>query len=342
MNEDDTPHIPVMLAEAMAQLAPKAGEHHADLTFGAGGYTGAMLATGARVTAFDRDPDAIAAGRALEAGSDGKLRLVEAAFSTLADHCEPASLDGVVLDAGVSSMQIDQALRGFSFRHNGPLDMRMGQAGLSATDVVNRFAVPDLIRIIGILGEEKNAPRIARAIEKARLEAPIETTRHLVSVIENVCPRKPTDRIHPATRTFQGLRIFVNDELNELARALFAAETCLKPGGRLVVVSFHSLEDRIVKRFIQDRSSQPATSRHMPLAQAVPLVFAVKGKPAITVSDQEADTNPRARSARLRHAQRLPAAARSADLSIFGLPDLPWPGAPKAAPARTTRGTTPS
>ena len=327
------PHIPVMLADVMAHLAPRPGEHVADLTFGAGGYTRAILAAGASVTAFDRDPDAIAAGRAMEAEAGGRLRLVHAPFSTLADHCEPGSLDGVVLDAGVSSMQFDQALRGFSFRHDGPLDMRMAQTGLSAADVVNTFGVADLIRIIGILGEEKQASRIARAIVKARAIEPIGTTKRLVSVIEGVMPRKATDRIHPATRTFQGLRIFVNDELNELARALLAAETCLKEGGRLVVVSFHSLEDRIVKRFIQDRSSQPATSRHMPVAAIVPLVLAVDGKPAVAVSEAEAQDNPRARSARLRHARRLRAPARGTDLSVFGLPDLPWP-----APARI-RGT---
>ncbi|MFX3680024.1 MAG: 16S rRNA (cytosine(1402)-N(4))-methyltransferase RsmH [Hyphomicrobiales bacterium] len=322
----DAPHIPVMLAEVLAALNPAHGETMADGTFGAGGYTRAIVDAGADVVAFDRDPDAIAAGHALVDASDGRLRLVEAPFSTIADHVEPASLDGLVLDIGVSSMQLDQAGRGFSFRQDGPLDMRMAQSGPSAADIVNNFGVKDLIRIIGILGEERNAPRIAHAIVRVREEAPFETTGQLAALIEKAQPRKAKDTIHPATRTFQGLRIFVNDELRELARALFAAETCLKPGGRLVVVTFHSLEDRIVKRFIADRTSQASGSRHLPAAEPRALTFEVRGKAMVAAGPAEVEVNPRARSAKLRAATRTEAPARDADMAIFGLPDLPWPG----------------
>jgi len=320
------PHVPVMLAEVLAALHPTPGETVADGTFGAGGYTRAILDTGAHVIAFDRDPDAIAAGEKLADQSGGRLRLVEAPFSTIGDHVAPAALDGFVLDIGVSSMQLDQAGRGFSFRHDGPLDMRMAQSGPSAADIVNTYGVKDLIRIIGILGEERNAPKIAHAILRARDDAPLSTTGQLAALIERVQPRKAKDTIHPATRTFQGLRIFVNDELRELARALFAAETCLKPGGRLVVVTFHSLEDRIVKRFIADRTSQASGSRHLPAAAPRALTFAVEGKAMVAASAAEADANPRARSAKLRAATRTDRPARDADMAIFGLPDLPWPG----------------
>jgi len=319
------PHTPVMLAEVLAALDPAPDALIADGTFGAGGYTRAILDAGATVVAFDRDPDAIAVGHALAETHGDRLRLVKAPFSTLADHVAPASLDGFVLDIGVSSMQFDQAARGFSFRHDGPLDMRMAQAGLGAADVVNGFDVKDLIRIIGILGEERAAPKIAHAIVRARQDAPIETTGRLASVIEAVKPRKGRDTIHPATRTFQGLRIFVNDELRELARALFAAETCLKPDGRLVVVTFHSLEDRIVKRFIADRTSQGSGSRHMPATEPRPLSFTVAGKAMVKPSAAEIEANPRARSAKLRAARRTDAPARRADMGLFGLPDLPWP-----------------
>jgi 16S rRNA (cytosine1402-N4)-methyltransferase len=321
----DAPHIPVMLAEVLAALNPAPGTTVADGTFGAGGYTRAILDAGADVIAFDRDPDAIAAGTRLADQSEGRLRLVEAPFSTIAGHVAPGSLDGLVLDIGVSSMQLDQARRGFSFRQDGPLDMRMAQSGPGAADIVNTYGVKDLIRIIGILGEERNAPKIAHAIVRARDEAPFETTGQLAALIEKVQPRKAKDTIHPATRTFQGLRIFVNDELRELARALFAAETCLKPGGRLVVVSFHSLEDRIVKRFIADRASQASGSRHLPAATPRALTFKIEGKAMVAASAAEADANPRARSAKLRAATRTEAPARDAEMAVFGLPDLPWP-----------------
>jgi 16S rRNA (cytosine1402-N4)-methyltransferase len=313
-------HIPVLLAEVIAALHPAAGETIIDGTFGAGGYTRAILATGASVVAIDRDPDAIEVGRALEKEMGGRLRLVHGAFSQLDEVAEAA--DGVVLDIGVSSMQIDEAERGFSFRFDGPLDMRMAQAGPSAADIVNRFKSTDLARIFGLLGEERHAGRIARMIEKRREKRPFERTLDLADAIETHVGRKPGDKIHPATRVFQALRIFVNDELGELANALFAAERVLKPGGRLVVVTFHSLEDRIVKRFIADRSANPARSRYLPEAQARVQTFEKRGG-AISATDAETDANPRARSAKLRSAIRKDAPARAPDLSIFGLPRLP-------------------
>ncbi|RWK42637.1 16S rRNA (cytosine(1402)-N(4))-methyltransferase RsmH [Mesorhizobium sp.] len=318
-------HIPVLLAEVLEALSPKTGEVFVDGTFGAGGYSKAILASGASVVAIDRDPDAIAAGRVLEQQSGGRLRLVQAPFSTLDEHVESA--DGVVLDIGISSMQIDQAERGFSFRADGPLDMRMAQAGLSAADVVNSFKVGDLARIFGFLGEERHAGRIARMIESRRQKHPFERTLDLADAIETHIGRAPKDKIHPATRVFQALRIFVNDELGELAKALFAAERVLKPGGRLAVVTFHSLEDRIVKRFIADRADAASGSRHLPEAQARSATFKKIGS-GVTPGEAEISANPRARSARLRAAIRTDAQARAGDFSIFGLPKLPEPKLP--------------
>jgi 16S rRNA (cytosine1402-N4)-methyltransferase len=313
-------HIPVLLDEVLEALAPGAGDIVIDGTFGAGGYTRAILATGASVVAIDRDPDAIAAGRDLEAKSGGRLKLVQAPFSALDEHA--TGVDGVVLDIGVSSMQLDQAGRGFSFRFDGPLDMRMAQAGLSAADVVNSFKPGDLARIFGFLGEERHAGRIARMIEARREKRPFERTLELADAIETHIGRAPKDKIHPATRVFQALRIFVNDELGELAKALLAAERALKPGGRLVVVTFHSLEDRIVKRFIADRAEAASGSRHMPEAQARSATFRKSGG-GVTAGDAEVAANPRARSARLRAAIRTEAPGRAGDFSIFGLPKLP-------------------
>lgn len=315
-----TRHIPVLLAEVLEALAPNAGDVIIDGTFGAGGYTKAILDSGASVVAIDRDPDAIAAGKALETQSQGRLRLVQAPFSTLSEQVDEA--DGVVLDIGVSSMQLDQAERGFSFRTDGPLDMRMAQAGPSAADIVNRLKAGDLARIFGFLGEERHAGRIARMIEARREKKPFERTLDLADAIETHIGRAPKDKIHPATRVFQALRIYVNDELGELAKALIAAEKVLKPGGRLAVVTFHSLEDRIVKRFIADRADAAAGSRHMPEAQARTATFQKLGG-GITPGDAEVAQNPRARSARLRAAIRTEAPARGEDFSIFGLPKLP-------------------
>ncbi|MEP9388697.1 16S rRNA (cytosine(1402)-N(4))-methyltransferase RsmH [Mesorhizobium sp. KR9-304] len=313
-------HIPVLLAEVIAALEPAEGQTIVDGTFGAGGYTMALLTAGVSVVAIDRDPGAIEAGRALEKEAGGRLTLVQSAFSHLDEAA--AEVDGVVLDIGVSSMQIDEAERGFSFRADGPLDMRMAQSGPSAADVVNRFKSGDLTRIFGLLGEERHAGRIARMIEKRREARPFLRTLDLADAIETHVGRKPGEKIHPATRVFQALRIFVNDELGELAKALFAAERVLKPGGRLAVVTFHSLEDRIVKRFIADRSSNPAGSRFLPETQEKAATFEKRGG-AVSPSEAEIEANPRARSAKLRAAVRTDAPARAADPSIFGLPRLP-------------------
>lgn len=313
-------HIPVLLDEVIAALSPIEGAMMVDGTFGAGGYTKALLDRGATVVAIDRDPDAIAAGRDLEAAAGGGLRLVQGAFSRLDEHVEQA--DGVVLDIGVSSMQIDQAERGFSFRQDGPLDMRMAREGVSAADIVNRFKAGDLARIFGFLGEERHAGRIGRMIEKRRESKPFSRTLDLADAIETHIGRKPNDKIHPATRVFQALRIFVNDELGELARALSAAERVLSPGGRLAVVTFHSLEDRIVKRFLADRSGKGGGSRHLPEARIKAATFD-KASGVIAASEVEAAENPRARSAKLRAAVRTSAPACEEDFSLFGLPKLP-------------------
>ena len=314
-------HIPVLLHEVLELLDPAPGSVIIDGTFGAGGYSRALVDRGADVIAIDRDPDAIEAGKALADQSDGRLTLVESSFSNL-DSVSVTPVDGVVLDVGVSSMQLDQPERGFSFRHDGPLDMRMARSGPTAAEVVNTLKAGDLARILGFYGEERHAGRIARAIEARRADKPFATTGDLAALIERTIGRKPGDKIHPATRSFQGLRIFVNDELGELADALFAAERILKPGGRLAVVAFHSLEDRIVKRFIADRSTAPSGSRHLPAASGPTPSFMKLGgvrKP----SSAEAESNPRARSAKLRAAERTHAAAHAPDRTIFGLPQLP-------------------
>lgn len=315
-------HIPVLLSEVIQALAPKPGLTILDGTFGAGGYTSAILAEGANVIGLDRDPKAIAGGQELVKASGGRLTLIHSRFSELAEHAPAGGLDGIVLDIGVSSMQIDEAERGFSFQKNGPLDMRMSASGVSAADVVNRAKVSDLIRIFGFLGEEKQAGRIARAIERERAKEPFTTTRQLANLIELTTPRKAKDKIHPATRVFQALRVFVNDELGELAQALLAAERALKPGGRLVIVSFHSLEDRIVKKFFQDRAGKAAGSRHLPEVHDRAATFTPVGRPMVAASDEESVVNPRARSAKLRAGERTSAPAGTDDLSIFNLPNL--------------------
>ncbi len=317
----DTRHIPVMMAEVLEALAPLDGALVCDGTFGAGGYSRAMLEAGALVIAIDRDPDAKKTAQGFASEFGPRFRFEAGAFSGLDDLAGEA-LDGVVLDIGVSSMQIDEAERGFSFRHDGPLDMRMAQAGMTAAQVVNSYKAGDLARIFNFLGEERHAGRIARAIEKRRAERPFERTRDLAQMVESVIGRNPKEKIHPATRVFQGLRIYVNDELGELAGALQAAERALKPGGRLVVVTFHSLEDRIVKRFLQDRSASGGGSRHLPEAAHKAPTFAKAGS-VVAASDAEAHVNPRARSAKLRAAVRTEAPARREDFSIFGLPSLP-------------------
>ncbi|MBO0902584.1 16S rRNA (cytosine(1402)-N(4))-methyltransferase RsmH [Jiella sonneratiae] len=319
-------HVPVLLEEVVGALAPTPHEIVVDGTFGAGGYSRALLMHGASVIGIDRDPTAIAAGAGLVAEAGGRLSLVEGRFSELeaiAREHAPDGVEGVVLDIGVSSMQIDEAERGFSFQKDGPLDMRMAATGATAADVVNSFKAGDLARILGFLGEERQAGRIARAIVARRAERPFERTLDLASVIAGVVGRAPKDRIDPATRSFQALRIFVNDELGELARALVAAERVLKPGGRLVVVTFHSLEDRIVKRFLKDRSTQPSASRHLPDAGERALTFTAGGK-AVSAGPAEAESNPRARSAKLRLGTRTAALPRQSgeSLDFAGLPNL--------------------
>lgn len=318
-------HIPVMLNEVLASLSPTSGETHLDGTFGAGGYTSAILGKGANVIAIDRDPDAIENGQVLVEQSAGKLSLIHGRFSNLdeiaLEDCG-GQIDGVVLDIGVSSMQLDQAERGFSFQKDGPLDMRMAQTGVSAADVVNNADHSTLTRVIGILGEEKKASRISRAIIDARLSQTFTTTLQLATLIEKTIGRRPTDKIHPATRSFQGLRIFVNQELEELCDALLAAENALKPGGRLVVVTFHSLEDRIVKKFFADRTGGSGGSRHMPEIKIAKPNFSQIKRGALSASKEECEINPRSRSAKLRWAIRSEGSPRKKDLSIFGLPNL--------------------
>jgi len=305
-------HISVLGREAVEWLAPRAGGVYVDATFGAGGYSRAILKIPAtRVIGIDRDRSAIAGGFDLVDGSDGRLVLVEDRFSNLAEVCAGRgvdAVDGIVMDVGVSSMQLDQAERGFSFRLGGPLDMRMGQSGPTAADVIGRASETELANIIYIFGEERHSRRVAHAIVAARKDAPITTTQGLAEIVAKVVRSKPNE-IHPATRTFQALRIFVNEELDELHRALAAAERVLKPGGRLVVVSFHSLEDRIVKNFLADRGKMTAGSRHLPELARAASSFQILTKRPVVPGEAEIATNPRARSAKLRAAERTAAAA---------------------------------
>jgi len=309
-------HLPVMLREVLSQLSPRDGGVYIDGTFGAGGYSRGILdAAGCRVVGIDRDISAITSGASLVEKFDGRLVLAEDRFSRLDQVARDlgfSRVDGVVLDVGVSSMQIDQAERGFSFRSDGPLDMRMEHGGKNAADVVNKLDERELARVISTLGEEKRARAVARAIGEGRNDAPIRTTNELADIVRRVVRSKPGE-IDPATRTFQALRIYVNDELNELANALLAAERILSPGGRLVVVAFHSLEDRLVKTFLTARSSAPAISRHEPETQALPSTFKLLTKKPLVPSEGETNENPRARSAKLRAGQRTEAAARDDD-----------------------------
>jgi len=311
-------HVPVLGREAVNLLAPRAGGIYVDATFGAGGYTRLLLETAeVSVIGIDRDRTAIAGGFDLVEQAAGRLTLVEDRFSHLGEVCAAqglAGVDGVVMDVGVSSMQLDQGDRGFSFRLDGPLDMRMGQEGPTAADVIARASEADLANIIYIFGEERHSRGVARAIVAARKETPIATTRALADIIAKVVWSKPGE-IHPSTRTFQALRIFVNEELDELYLALSAAERVLKPGGRLAVVSFHSLEDRIVKNFLGERVKTGGGSRHLPeVAQDAPS-FELLTKRPIVADAAEVAANPRARSAKLRAAARADAPAhRSAVL----------------------------
>lgn len=301
------PHIPVLLDEVLEYLDCSAGGLFIDGTFGAGGYTRAILnaAPNARVIGFDRDPAARETALATEAAFNGRFSFIHDCFGNMAHHVDE-KVDGIVLDLGVSSMQIDQPERGFSFRFDGPLDMRMGQSGRSAKDVVNGFAEKEIADILFRYGEEKASRRIAAAIVRARAETPITTTAQLAEIIHNVMPR-PKDGSDSAMRSFQALRIFVNDELGELERALAASVDLLKPGGRLVVVSFHSLEDRLVKNFfIRHSALRPNGNRHtmLPEPASEPLLFDVLTKKPVAAGAPELERNPRAHSAKLRAARR--------------------------------------
>ena len=306
-------HLPVMLPEVLQTLAPRDGGAYLDGTFGGGGYAGAILDT-ARCTLFaiDRDPDAIARGAALAARFPGRLHLLEGRFGDMLSLMEDqgvSALDGVVLDLGVSSFQLDEPERGFSFRFDGPLDMRMAKVGKSAQEIVNSMPESELADLLFDLSEERHSRRIARAIVAARREAAIATTGRLAEVVRAAAPRDPSG-LDRATRSFQALRIAVNDELDEVERGLQAGARLLAPGGRLVVVAFHSLEDRIVKRFMARSAGRGAgASRHDPASFGRDLDpaagFRLLTPRALRPSDRETDANPRARSARLRAIERL-------------------------------------
>ena len=318
-------HIPVLASRAVELLKVHSGGTYIDATFGAGGYSRAILEmTGSQVIGIDRDQHAVALGAGLVQAAGGRLTLIENQFSHLdavAQSCGHGVVDGVVFDLGVSSMQLDTPERGFSFRHDGTLDMRMGTDGPCAADVVAAASERDLANIIFLLGEERHSRNVARAIVKARSEKPIKTTRALADIVGRVVRSKPNE-IHPATRTFQALRIFVNDELGELVAALEAAERILKDGGRLVVVSFHSLEDRIVKYFLAGRSETRGGSRHAPEVVRPAPSFTVLTKRPEVADDEEVVRNPRARSAKLRAAERTSAPAHDSDATDL-LPRLP-------------------
>jgi 16S rRNA (cytosine1402-N4)-methyltransferase len=311
-------HIPVLRDEVLTSLSPKDTDTILDGTFGAGGYSRALLeSSNATVYAIDRDPSAIARGKAMEQEFDGRLHIMEGCFSQM-EHLLKAegisSVDGVVLDVGVSSMQLDQAERGFSFKNDGPLDMRMSSAGVSAADVVNSFAEAELAEIFLSYGEEKHAGLIARAIVRDRDELEFTTTKQLASLVERLLRpftkpsnKKGKKKTHPATKVFQALRIYVNDEIGELERGLDAAKKILAPGGRLAIVSFHSLEDRLVKTFLlKESGNEPKGSRHLPdpNASMVKPCFKLVKKGTIKPSEEELVRNPRSRSSRLRVAMR--------------------------------------
>jgi 16S rRNA (cytosine1402-N4)-methyltransferase len=321
-------HIPVLLEEVVSALCVREGGVYLDGTFGAGGYARALLARGAQVIALDRDPQAIAGGEGLARASGGRLRLVQGRFGELdatARRLGAPRLDGVVLDIGVSSMQIDDALRGFSLRLDAPLDMRMENAGRTAADILAQDDEETIANILFYYGEERTARRIARAVVADRVAAPYRSTLQLARMIERVAPARPGELTHPATRSFQALRIAVNDELGELARGLFAAEAMLASAGRLVVVTFHSLEDRIVKQFFARRSGRGQTaSRLLPgePAPAAPTFVAGAGR-AIAPGERERAENPRSRSAKLRFGERTDAPARGPDADLIALTRLP-------------------
>jgi 16S rRNA (cytosine1402-N4)-methyltransferase len=315
-----SPHIPVLIRPLVAAVSPVSGVW-VDGTFGAGGYAKALLAAGAeRVIGIDRDPTVFAMAAGWAGAYGARLDLRPGRFSRL-DEIAGEAVDGVVLDLGVSSMQIDQAERGFSFQKDGPLDMRMGDEGPTAADIVNTMAEGALADLIYNYGEERASRRIAKAIVAGR---PFTRTLQLAEVVARCLPRPKPGQSHPATRTFQALRIAVNEEYAELAEGLAAAERALRPGGRLAVVTFHSVEDRMVKRFMQLRGGQaPGTSRYAPEVQAEAPAWEIVTKKAIEPDAAELAENPRARSARLRVARRTDAPAGRADAAALGMPVLP-------------------
>jgi 16S rRNA (cytosine1402-N4)-methyltransferase len=315
----DRPHVPVLLAPLLRAVAPVEGIW-VDGTFGAGGYARGLLDAGAqKVVGIDRDPSVFAMAKDWAEDYGDRLELVEGTFSKLDEHVGGPA-DGVVLDLGVSSMQLDQPDRGFSFMSDGPLDMRMSGKGRSAADIVNEASEAELADILFHYGEERAARRIARAIVKARAAEPITRTRQLATIVEGCLPRPKPGQSHPATRSFQALRIAVNDEFGELAEGLEAAERALRPGGKLAVVSFHSLEDRVVKRFLQTRSGRGGrANRYAPEAAEDAPRFELLGK-QVEADEAELAENPRARSARLRVAIRTAAPAGPSDRSALGLP----------------------
>jgi len=315
------PHVPVLLRALLKAVAPVSGTWM-DGTFGAGGYTRGLLEAGAdKVIGVDRDPAVFEMAKAWRDDYGDRLELVEGTFSDM-DRYSEVPLDGIVLDLGVSSMQLDQAERGFSFMRNGPLDMRMSQDGPTAADLVNSADEAELADILFQYGEERASRRIAKAIVAARQATPFETTAQLVQVIEACLPRPKPGQSHPATRSFQAIRIAVNDEFGQLIAGLEAAERALKPGGQLAVVSFHSLEDRVVKRFMAARASTGGGgSRHAPMGDTRIPAFEITVK-GDGPDEEELAINPRARSARLRVARRTDAPALATDRSQLGLPGL--------------------
>lgn len=316
MTETSAPHLPVLIDDILKNV--DVSGVWLDGTFGAGGYTRAFLEAGAgKVIGVDRDPMVFEMAADWAQSYGERLSLVEGTFSDLDDH---APLDGVVLDLGVSSMQLDQAERGFSFLRDGPLDMRMGQDGVSAADLVNSGSEALLADVIFQFGEERASRRIAKAIIAAR---PMTTTLDLVQAVESVLPKGKPGQSHPATRTFQAIRIAVNDEFGQLISGLEAAERALKPGGELAVVTFHSLEDRVVKKFMSARAGRTGGgNRYAPETEQDAPTFTIKNRKAIVAGEAELAANPRARSAKLRIATRTDAPARPSDRSGLGLPKL--------------------
>ncbi|TVP95622.1 MAG: 16S rRNA (cytosine(1402)-N(4))-methyltransferase RsmH [Roseinatronobacter sp.] len=321
-SSSDSPHIPVLLRPILAHLAPIKGVW-LDGTLGAGGYARALLDAGAeQVIGLDRDPLALEMAQDWAAEYGDRLRLVAGNFARLDEHAGDL-VDGVVLDLGVSSMQLDQAERGFSFAKDGPLDMRMSQSGPSARDLVNEADEGVLADILYHFGEERASRRIARTIVRERQVAPIETTLHLAGIVSGCLPRPKPGQSHPATRSFQALRIAVNAEFDALVAGLEAAERALKPGGKLAVVSFHSMEDRVVKRFLTARAGQGGrANRFAPEAPEESPRFRLIERRGVSADDEELALNPRARSARLRMAERLDGPAEPVDRQGLGLPRL--------------------